>query len=386
MLKSMVSERPERPHRFMVDYVKQTCAGREPPVSRPRPRAGKNFHEYKARVLDPTIRPLMAELFVTRPERPLRAIFQHAHGKIRSSDEEEAAASNAYASELVEIDLFHEMSRAVDTQQFAALGRAIEAELGRGTLGPDNAVMARAQRVFDKGQRLVARSLARAVQALLDAAHRSRSMLERMHNGNNKQSSATKRLRRLDYLKSELSTAVAHAHRRGIPDHEPAMKEALLQIVRIDRSYREEQKVVQQEHRDAALRDLERALEAVTAGQPGAHNLVVFSLHRAKVLRCSPHAPQLRTAAQLVATWEHLEHMAQSNNSFSLGLVGKMKTHLSRHARNARVRVEEMRAAQRELDRKLEDSDDEFYKEMGYSSSDEAVSYTHLTLPTIYSV
>eukprot|EP00750_Incisomonas_marina_P032024 INCI876.1.p1 GENE.INCI876.1~~INCI876.1.p1 ORF type:complete len:545 (-),score=95.59 INCI876.1:57-1691(-) len=361
MIKSMVCERPEQPHSFIVDYIKMTCCGKERPVTQRRPVADKSFHVYKTTVLDPTIRPLMAELFVTKPPRPLRAIFKHAKHKLN-------VAESVYAQDLAEIDLFHEMAAAVETQKFGLLAQAIETARTRDRLEESNPVLSRAVRLNDKGQRALAKSQERAVQALDTAVRRADTMFQHM-----KAKSPEKRLKRMEFLKIDLSRAVAHAHRKNIPDKHPTMKNALMHIVSLDQAYKREQKLVQQDHRDAALRSLGRALvnviEADEPPGPADYNIITFSLKRAQALRCNPHAPEIQQAAALVATWAHLEDV-EAGSSFSLGLVGKMKTQLSRHARDAKVRVQEIRAAQEELDRKLEDSDDEFYREMGYSDDD----------------
>ena len=414
LLKSMVSERPEQPHSFIVDYVnhaiQQGDASRPMSPPRQRPLAPYSLHEYKSRVLDPTIRPLMAELFLLRPQRPLRAIFQHAHHKLNTTEAH-------YAVDLVQIDLHDEMAAAVESEDFEALDRAIQA--ARRTLGgvaedstggaakallrPTQLLLGRAERLLDKGLRAQARLRARGVAELEATVRRTETLLLQLHE---RERSATQRLRRLSFLTSDLSRVVAHAHRKSkVSDREPAMKAALLQIVRIDHAYRDEQKAVQLEHRDAALASLERALEAVGGGGEGggrdasgtaaaatAHTLVTFSLHRARALRCDPRAPVMQRAAALVENWEAMEaELLQRQgvgggdalefggsgggghgrfSSLSLGLVGKMKTQLSRKVRTAKERVEEMQQAQRELGWKLEDSDDEFYKEMGYDDDE----------------
>ena len=358
LLNSIMSARPRDPYSFIAEYIRDACRGVGPPLVKPRPFAGSEFLHYKSSVLDPVMLPMMAELFSVKPAKPLQAIFLHAQKRLGISVKESGP-------QLVEIDLFDQMVQAIDTQQFDLLTKAVTTAKEGGLLAHDNAVLVRATKLQKKGERLVEKSKQRAVVALAAAVRRARTMLKGLD-----RLPSSKRVRRLAYLKATLTKAVSVAHKKKIADTEPTMKEALLQIINVDSRFRSEQKAVQNEHRASALDSLRQALDAVASGEPRGYSLVKFSLQRAKALRCSHLDPSMRRANELVATWEHLEAI-ENGQSFSVGMVTKIKTRLGKQMKHAKVRVEEIAAAQRLLDQKLEDSADEIYREMGYTDSDD---------------
>lgn len=356
LLQSMMSERPQQPHSYIVDYIKLACAGKRSKLQTKRPFERKSFLEYKLNVLDPTIMPLMAELFVKQPANPLQAIFQHAKAQLNIS-------ADQYEADLIEIDLFNATAHAVKTQEFAALHQAIDRAIMRGVLDHDNIVLKRAQKTQQKGEQIKERSRRLAQSSLAAAVRQAQKMLHGLPNIED----ASKKLKRLAYLKAELGTAVARAHRHDVPDHDIDMKLAVGEIITIAHEFRRQQQIVQEEHRVRALASLGDALRGLEQ-HPGAVGILEFSLHRARALRCSPDSPEIIRAEEILVTLEELRR--SGTTSFSLALVGKIKTQMSQQLKQARLNIEEIRSAQAAFDQQLEDSDDEFYRDLGFSDDD----------------
>lgn len=355
MLQTMMSERPVQPHSFIVDYIKRECTGTARISSARRALHDKSFQEYKDQVLDPTITPLMAELFETKPERPRRTIYCHAKSKLCES-------KTAYIADLDEIYLFDEIVEALKTQQFDLLNRAIKKVMKNGYLQKENVVLLRAIKTQRKGERLRAKAMMRYLNSLRQAIQEVDALLVKLPDAEPQE-----QVKLLNSLKCKLSMTIATAHRKGISDDDTEMRLALNKIIEIDAAFRKVQSFVKNQHQQEALHSLSRAIEAVQNKKPRAYLMLNFSLQRAKTLKCSPDSALILQAEALCASKDKMEEMEyiEHEQQFTFGLVGKIKTKLGRQVRHAKFKLEQERAAQKEMDDKLAESDEDFYRAMG---------------------